>query len=618
MQGMHGGTETAPELSTAALTSLRFLRHRLDQAATQMPNREAYLGKAAQLLASAIGRDCIAWVEPGENDMRVMGLTLPIEGLSETVQRAIADRAGESLRRGITHVSLLTDTRTLNCICTPVSSVPRPGALVVLHSNQKQSLAFVVAAAELVGACIASSEFLREATIASREAHDAGSLIDMISRTEATGEMDVCVRTLCDEFREFFDCENVILGVKPEADDLIEFTAWAEATTQPDDESRLAINATLHESLMRGEPAKFPPPPGAPRHALLAHRQCAKELQAECVVSCPLRTEDGTPRGAIILVGTEDQFGSPRTFNFLEAAEPRIAASLALLQRYERHGIERIAARAQAILRDRTSRGVLAAVLGLFLLLCVPLPYKVKATCELQPLNHRYVAAPFEAPLEKCFVDPGDLVEANQLLARVDGREIRMKLAEIASDRNRSSKERDMHRAKGEYGAAEMSRLQMEAHQARVELLEHRGQNLEIRSPSAGVVVSGDWKKSEGVPLKTGETMFEIAPLRRMIVEVGIPEDDIAHVKIGQTVQVNLDAYAGESWTGKLLRVHPAAEMRDSEHVFIGEFELDNPDYRLRPGMRGKARISTAARPILWNVFHKPWNAMVAWLRYAI
>ena len=204
------------------------------------------------------------------------------------------------------------------------------------------------------------------------------------------------------------------------------------------------------------------------------------------------------------------------------------------------------------------------------------------------------------------------------MLARIDGREIRLNLAEVASDLNRSGKERDMHRAKGEYGAAEMSRLEMEAHQARAALLEHRGQNLEIRSPSSGVVVSGDWKKSEGVPLKTGETMFEIAPLGRMIVQVGIPEDDITHIKIGQTVTVRMDAYASDSWTGKLLRVHPAAEMRDNEHVFIGELELDNPDLRLRPGMRGTVKITTPARPVFWNIFHKPWNAMIAWIRYAI
>ena len=618
MQGPQGATDSTSGLSTAALTSLRFLRHRVDQAAAKSANRDTFLTAAAQSLASAIGQDCIAWVHAEGKELRVTGLNLPLEGLSETVQRSVAERAAEAMRSGLTHVSLMTDTQTLNCVAAPVVSVPSPGCLVILHSAQKQSLPFAVAAAELVAACIAAAEFRRETVAASREANDAGALVDMLARTESAGDLTAATVALCSELRQFFGCTDAILGLKPDDDELIQYSARADENARVSDDERLALNAALHESLMQARAAKFPAPPGGPRHALLAHRQLASELSATTLVSCPLRTEDGAPHGAIILVGTEDQLESPDVLGFLEAAEPRLAATVSLLERSERKGLERVAAKARAIVTDQTSRGILAAVAGLALLMCIPLPYKVKANCELQPLNHRYVAAPFEAPLEECLVEPGDMVEPDQLLARIDGREIRLNLAEVASDRNRSGKERDMHRAKGEYGAAEMSRLEMEAHQARAALLEHRGQNLEIRSPSSGVVVSGDWKKSEGVPLKTGETMFEIAPLGRMIVQVGIPEDDITHIKIGQTVTVRMDAYASDSWTGKLLRVHPAAEMRDNEHVFIGELELDNPDLRLRPGMRGTVKITTPARPVFWNIFHKPWNAMIAWIRYAI
>lgn len=617
MQGSSSDTASNQGLTTSALTSLRFLRHRLDQAAAVSANRDAFLAKAGQLLASAIGQDPITWVQIAGQEVRVIGLNVPVEGLSEPIRQTIAERATEAIRASLTHVSMLTETQSFNCICAPVSTIPQPGCLVVLHSGQKQALPLAVAAAELTASLIASAEFRRETVSAVTEASEAGALVDILTRTETSGPIDAAAHSLCTELQQYFQCEDVVVGVKPADDELIEYLARADESKVSDD-LRLAVNAALHESVMQAQPAKFPAPPGAPRHALLAHRQLATETDCTTVISSPLRTEDGVTHGSILLLGKEDQLQDPRVLQFLEAAEPRIAASVALLQRSERQGLEKAAAKVRAIVKDKASRGIIAAVIGALLMMCIPLPYKVKATCELQPLNHRYVAAPFEAPLEECLVEPGDVVEANQLLAKIDGREIRMQLAEIASDRNRSSKERDMHRAKGEYGSAEMARLQMQAKQARQNLLEHRGQNLEIRSPAAGVVVSGDWKKSEGVPLKTGETMFEIAPLNRMIVEVGIPEEDITHITIGQEVTVRLEAYATESWTGKLIRVHPAAEMRDNEHVFIGELELDNPDLRLRPGMRGKAKIKTPARPLIWNLFHKPWNAMISWIRYAI
>jgi biotin carboxyl carrier protein len=599
------------------LTSLRFLRHRLEDAAIKTPDQQTFLSRVAQLLTSAIGQDCLVWVEVEGTNLRLTGLNVPAEGLSEELQKAISERATEAIRTVITHVSVLTGTETVNCICAPVRTVGSTGALVALFSGSQQSLPFAIAATELVAAVICGAENRREAARATVEANDAGAVVDMLARTELGTDKEACLRKLCEELKTQFGCDDVVLGLKPAEDKLVQFAARSDQSSVSDD-LRLAYNAALHEALMQARPSLFPPPPGAPRHALLAHRQLATEASVGFVISCPLRTEDGVAHGSLLMLASEEVPSSQRVLKLLEAAEPRIASALSLVERADRKGIERLASRLQSIGQGKTGRGVLLAVIGLTLLMCLPLPYNVKATCELQPLNHRYVAAPFEAPLEQCFVEPGDIVEANQLLARIDGREIRMSLSEIAADRNRSAQERDMHRAKREYGAAEMSRLEMEAHQARAELLEYRGQNLEIRSPSSGVVVSGDWKKSEGIPLRTGETLFEIAPLNRMIVEVGIPEDDITHIEVGQTVSVRMDAYANESWTGKLLRVHPAAEVRDSEHVFVGELELDNPELRLRPGMRGKAKISTPARPLGWNIFHKPWNATIAWLRYAI
>lgn len=614
--GLQNTLEQTQELSASALTSMRFLRHRLEQASQQIADRSSYLIRAAQLLTSAIGQDCIAWVEISEQSSRITGLNMPAEGLSESIQQAITERAAEAIRTSITHVSVLSETETLNCICAPVAA-NRPAALVILHSGQKNTLPFAVASAELVASSIYAAECRREAGLAAIEAQEAGGLVDLLARTEAAVDHATSLHTLCCELQQMFQCVEVVIGLTPSPKEIVTFEARTERGDLTDD-LRLAINAALHESMMQADVVKFPPPAGAPRHALLAHRQLASESSADTIISSPLRTEDGQPQGAIALIGRGDELNDDRASAFLRAAEPRIAATIALLARSERHGIERLAGKIQTIAADHKSRMILAGVAVVCLLMCIPLPYKVRANCELQPLNHRYVSAPFEAPLETCLVEPGDIVEPGQLLATIDGREIRMQLAEIASDRNRAAKERDMHRAKGEYGSAGVARLQMQAHQARAELLEYRGQNLEVRSPSAGVVVSGDWKKSEGVKLSMGETMFEIAPLDRMIVEVGIPEDDITHIEVGQSVTVHMDAYAGESWTGKLLRVHPAAEIRDSEHVFIGEFELENQNLRLRPGMRGKAKITTSAKPLVWNLFHKPWNAFVAWLRYSI
>ena len=114
--------------------------------------------------------------------------------------------------------------------------------------------------------------------------------------------------------------------------------------------------------------------------------------------------------------------------------------------------------------------------------------------------------------------------------------------------------------------------------------------------------------------LAVGERLFEIAPLERMVVEVAVPEADVPWVKEGQTVEIVLDAWPETTWTGQLSRVHPRAEIRDEEHVFIAEVLLENPEALLRPGMRGRAKIEGPAKPLGWNLFHKPWYELRYWL----
>jgi len=93
-----------------------------------------------------------------------------------------------------------------------------------------------------------------------------------------------------------------------------------------------------------------------------------------------------------------------------------------------------------------------------------------------------------------------------------------------------------------------------------------------------------------------------------MFVEVALPDDEVSHVEVGQSIDVRLDAYPGQTWQVVVVRVQPRAEIRDDDNVFIAEAELDNSDGRLRPGMKGRAKVRTASRPLGWILFHKPWE----------
>jgi len=241
----------------------------------------------------------------------------------------------------------------------------------------------------------------------------------------------------------------------------------------------------------------------------------------------------------------------------------------------------------------------------------VPLTYKVKCDAVVQPSVYRYLAAPYEGRLEKTFVEPGDVVEKGDVLALMDGREIRWELAGLTADRDRAFKKRDSALAGGDTAAAQMASLEAERLELQIQLWEHRGKNLEIRTNISGVVVGGDLRKTEGARLQKGQTLFEIAPIDQMVLELEIPANDISQVEIGQDVNVRFDSYFGTPLIGRMTKIHPRAEIRDEKNTFIGEVMLDNPDGMLRPGEQGVARVLTDPHPLGWNLFHKPWQKLL-------
>jgi multidrug resistance efflux pump len=226
------------------------------------------------------------------------------------------------------------------------------------------------------------------------------------------------------------------------------------------------------------------------------------------------------------------------------------------------------------------------------------------------------VAAPFAGVLEKSLVKPGDVVVADQVLGLMDGKEISWELASVAAEQQRVSKAYDVNLAAGKVAAAQIDRLEMERLEQKRRLLEHRSANLQIKSPIDGVLLSGDLKRSEGVPLTLGQTLYEVAPLEQMIVEVLVADEEVSLVEAGQTVTIRLAAAAGQSRVGRLERIHPRSEVCDNENVFIGEVALTNEGSLLRPGMKGEATVIAARQRLGWILFHSAWNKLTNWLRW--
>ena len=179
------------------------------------------------------------------------------------------------------------------------------------------------------------------------------------------------------------------------------------------------------------------------------------------------------------------------------------------------------------------------------------------------------------------------------------------------ADRARAAKQSDTHRANQQIPDSLMADLERRRLLAESQVLDHQQKNLELISPIDGIILSGSIDRRENYPVTIGQSLYEIAPIDQLRVEIAIPADEVMHISPGQDVKFRFDGFGTQSLCGTIQRVRPSTTIRNDENVFIAEALVENKDGQIRPGMNGNARVFGARRTIGWSLFHRPWERFV-------
>ncbi|WP_309571587.1 efflux RND transporter periplasmic adaptor subunit [Deinococcus sp.] len=113
--------------------------------------------------------------------------------------------------------------------------------------------------------------------------------------------------------------------------------------------------------------------------------------------------------------------------------------------------------------------------------------------------------------------------------------------------------------------------------------------NLKVYAPITGVISTVS--ATEGTVVNSGATILTLLDDTTLNLPVQVDETEISGVKIGQPAEVTLDAYDGQTFTGKVVRVSPGATQSSGISVFTATVQLANPDGKLRSGMTAEAEI---------------------------
>ena len=133
-------------------------------------------------------------------------------------------------------------------------------------------------------------------------------------------------------------------------------------------------------------------------------------------------------------------------------------------------------------------------------------------------------------------------------------------------------------------------RAQQAVDQARVASARTALSKMTLRAPFSGQV--GLREVSVGDFVSVGQDLVTLVRTDPIEVDFSVPETELARLRPGQSLALQVDAFPGESFSGEVVAIDPVIDI-DSRSVQV-RAQIANPDGRLRPGQF--ARLQLQAR----------------------
>jgi len=502
-------------------------------------------------------------------------------------------------------IEALPDSPNVHLLASPINTIDQDAAAdvitLVLFLRQQPVETFATVLQLISGTANLTSGKITE---------QDSSQYELAKRIQSLASVSEAGTFIVEWFTTQYGCQQVMLGLPNTFTKLrLHAMSGQSAFDQRSELTRLVESAST-EVVRTGQIQTYPQ--GKNNHSFL--QAIADQLDTEKIVALPLLDYHENAFGAVILLWQQAEKSSSLQLISVRKDIQVIGGALHIMIQGYPSFFKRLFQRLWTKAEPHKRIASLIAPVLLLAILFFPVDYVISSNSIVQPVQRRFVAAHFDGVLEKTHVRPGDVVTADQLLARLDERELKWQMSGLQADRSKALKKRDTHLAAGETSAVQIARLEIERIKVQSDLLQYQSQHLDIRSPIAGLVLVGDLQREEGVSVARGQKLFEIAPLDNVLVEVAIPADEIRHYKDGMSVSVQLESFPDKVWETPLTRLFPSSIIRDGKNVFLGEIELNNPNGLLRPGMRGRANLNAESKPLIWVWMHKPLAKINEWL----
>jgi cobalt-zinc-cadmium efflux system membrane fusion protein len=220
----------------------------------------------------------------------------------------------------------------------------------------------------------------------------------------------------------------------------------------------------------------------------------------------------------------------------------------------------------------------------------------------------------------------GDSVKAGAALAIIDAPDFGQAIADAhKAEADNTQKRQALARAKILFDGEALARRDLEAaeadaHAAGAEAERARlrlanlmpagshidGQRLILRAPLGGIVVDRQANPGTEVRPDAANPLFVISDLRRLWLNIDLPEKALAQARPGEAVNFRLDAYPDSDFSARIERI--GAIVDPTTRRIPVRAVVDNADGRLKPEMFARATLNA---PDSGQVVRLPVNAIL-------
>ena len=197
-------------------------------------------------------------------------------------------------------------------------------------------------------------------------------------------------------------------------------------------------------------------------------------------------------------------------------------------------------------------------------------------------------------PVTRIAVEEGDRVVAGQVLARLDQKEMKLRVRQV---------EVALEQARATFGRTKVLFDRQLVSEEEYDAAKHQVQEIEvgleeakfnlshttIRAPLAGLVMRRSTEV--GRLVRTNDQIFSMADVEPLLARIHIPEKRMRQVRVGQPAQLSVDSFPERIFDAEVRMINPGVDPQSG----TVKVTLEVPPHgdSLKPGMFASVRIIT-------------------------